>query len=221
VSKYLFKPLLVFFLATTILIGCSHAPAPPIPDNKVQTVGIATGAVAGAALGAFTGVASAPATAFLGGITGGAIGHYLAARDTLFTNLDRDHLQIVRVGEEYMIYLPSDVYFHSNSTHINESFYPALDNIATFIRMHETELIKIAGYTDNIGNKTRNVALSRQQAQNIMNYLSRQGLNARMMYSAGYGEQFPVATNQSEEGRAANRRVQITFRAVPKDSENI
>lgn len=219
--QYSLQKLILPLLLGLFLASCTHAPAPPIPDNEIQAAGIVVGAVTGATLGAFTGVVSAPAAAVLGGITGGAIGHYLAARDTLFTDLDRDHLQLVRIGEEYMIYLPSDVYFYNNSTHLNESFYPALNNIAKFINQHETELIKIAGYTDNIGNQTRNVALSRQQAQNIMNYLSRKGLNARMMYSTGYGDEFPVARNDYEEGRASNRRIQITFRAIPKDSENV
>lgn len=217
---YTFRSITIILLIATLLAACDRAPAPPIPDNKTQASGMAAGAAAGATIGAFSGVVTAPAGAAIGGIAGGAVGHFLATRDTLFSDLDRDHLQLVRIGEEYMIYLPSDVYFYNNSTHLNESFFPALDNIAKFINKHETELIKVAGYTDNIGNNTRNIALSRQQAQNVLNYLWRKGLNARMMYSAGYGSEFPVARNDYPDGRSANRRVQITFRAIPKDKEN-
>jgi outer membrane protein OmpA-like peptidoglycan-associated protein len=213
--------IMMFVFSTLFMSSCTNPPPPPVPNNTTQTTGIAAGTAAGAAIGAFSGVISAPAAAAVGGIAGGALGHYLAKRDTLYTSLDRDHLQIVKIGEEYMIYLPSDAYFYPNSSHINENFYPALDHVAAFIIQYETSLIKVSGYTDNIGNKTRNLALSRQQAQNIMNYLWRRGLNARMMYSTGYGHEFPIAQNQDEDGRAANRRVQITFRAIPTDKENL
>ena len=214
VNKYLLCVLLL------LVASCSSVPVPPIPSNETQIVGVATGAATGAILGTFSGVVSAPAGAIMGGIAGGAVGQYLAKHDNL-SELNRAHLQLVRVGEEYMIYLPSDAYFYNNSTHINERFYPALNNIAQFLQQYETTSIKVAGYTDNIGNKTRNLALSRQQAQNIMDYLWQQGLNGRLIYSVGYGDGFPVARNDDEQGRAANRRVQITFRAIPPDDTNV
>lgn len=127
---YTFRSITIILLIATLLAACDRAPAPPIPDNKTQASGMAAGAAAGATIGAFSGVVTAPAGAAIGGIAGGAVGHFLATRDTLFSDLDRDHLQLVRIGEEYMIYLPSDVYFYNNSTHLNESFFPALDNIA-------------------------------------------------------------------------------------------
>ena len=201
-----------------VLAGCTNAPAPPSPSNNQQATGMAIGIGAGAIAGAFSGIVAAPAGAVMGGITAGAIGHYLANRNTLLSELDRGHLQLVKVGQEYMFILPADSYFYSNSTHVNEAFYATLDDIATFLKDYETEQIKVAGYTDNIGNQTRNVALSRQQAQNIMHYLWGRGLNARTIYSIGYGEQFPVARNDYEDGRAANRRVQITFREIPANN---
>lgn len=210
--------LIVLLLLFSTVVGCVRKQPPPVPDNHKMAAGMIVGATAGAALGGFSGVVAAPAAAALGSIAGGAIGHYLATRDDLYSELDRAHLQIFKVGQEYMIVLPTDSYFFGNSSHVNEAFYPSLNRVAEFIKQHETESIKVAGYTDNHGNQIRNVALSRQQAQNILNYLWHKGLDARMIYSIGYGEQFPVANNDSLDGRLANRRVQITFRDIPKDS---
>lgn len=205
-----------FLLLASILAGCSRASAPPIPENNRMATGVAIGAAAGGTIASFSGVITAPAGAMIGGIAGGAIADYLAKRDDLFTDLDRGRMQIFKVGQEYMIVLPADAYFFQNSTHVNEAFYRSLDSVAEYIQKYETEVIKVAGYTDNVGNPTRNVALSRQQAQNILNYLWNKGLDTRMMYSIGYGEQFPVADNGSSDGRDANRRVQITFREIPQ-----
>ena len=198
------------------LISCTRPPAPPIPDNSKTVVGLASGMAIGAAVSPFTSV-SLPAAVVMGGIYSSVISKLLLNENTLLADLDRSHLQLFKVGQNYMFVLPATSYFYANSSHLNEAFYPSLDHIAEFLRNRETEVIKVAGFTDNVGDQTRNMALSRQQAQNIMNYLWHKGLDARMMYSVGYGEQFPIASNDYMEGRAANRRVQITFQLIPTE----
>lgn len=207
----------ILALFAVFIGGCSSPPAPPVPDNNQIVKTVAAGAVAGAAVGSFTGVITAPIGATIGGIIGASIGKAQENKEGVLGELDKDHIKIIKVGENFMFYLPSDAYFYPNSTHINEAFYSGLNDIAEFLSKNETEIIKVSGYTDNIGDKTRNLALSRQQAQNIANYLTRRGLDARIIYSTGYGEQFPVASNDYDEGRASNRRVQISFRIIPKE----
>lgn len=198
------------------LAACANPP-PAIPDNGKVATGIVIGAATGAVVGSMTSGVPVPIATAIGGITGGAIGMALRDRDPLLSELDRDHVQIVRIGEEIMIILPSDDYFYPKSTHMNENFYPALDRVAQYIRLYETTNIKVAGYTDAIGDELRNLALSRQQAQNIAKYLWNRGLDSRMIYSIGYGCQFPIANNDTPSGRSQNRRVQITFRYIPPD----
>lgn len=205
----------------TILAFCLTACAanrkasPPVPQSKVMAVSVASGAAAGAVVGSVaTGVPNA-LTAVMGGIVGGAVGLKLTEGSGLHEDLLRGNVQIIRIGEDIMIVLPAHNFFYANSSHINEAFYPVLDNVAEFINNYQAVTIKIAGYTDNTGDKLRNLALSRQQAQNISNYLTRHYLDGRFIYATGYGDAFPIATNDTLEGRYTNRRIQITFREIP------
>lgn len=217
------RPIGLCLLLVLLLLNACTTPARrvPIPDNNPVAVGVAAGAAGGAIVGSFGGL-SLPFAATLGGVIGGAIG--MAIADAEFTpilnELSRAHVQVVQIGEDIMILLPAAFYFYPDSTHINEAFYPGLNNVAAFIRQFPTTEIKVAGYTNSLGNPTRNLALSRQQAQNIADYLWRAGLDARMMYATGYGGEYPIASNEDEHGRLANGRVQITFRRLPPDTVN-
>jgi outer membrane protein OmpA-like peptidoglycan-associated protein len=217
------RPVGFCLLLVLLLLNACTAPARqvPIPDNSPVAVGVATGAVGGAVLGSFGGL-SLPFAATLGGVIGGAVGMAIADAELtpLLSQLSRHHVQVVQIGEDIMILLPAAFYFYPDSTHINEAFYPGLDNVAAFIRQFPTAEIKVAGYTHGLGNPARNLALSRQQAQNIAHYLWRAGLDTRMMYAIGYGSEYPIASNEDEHGRLANCRVQITFRRIPPDTIN-
>lgn len=215
-----FKKLLFIVAITLLISACGHRDPVPasIPDNSKMTDSIAAGMLGGATIGALSTGVGIPITAAMGGIIGGVVGQIITESDALLADLNREHLQIMRVGEDLMIVLPTDSYFYPNSSRLNEHFYSGLNHVADFIKLFETEVIKIAGYTDATGNNMRNLALSRQQAQNISHYLWDQGLDARMMYATGYGSAFPIANNYEHGGRAANRRVQISFRIIPKDS---
>lgn len=204
-----------------LLVACAGNKPPPIPDNKPVAVGMLVGAIGGAAIGSFGGV-SLPLGAAMGGIVGGAAGMAWSNKENapFLSDLMRAHIQVVAIGEDIMLLLPSDYFFYQNSAHINEAFYSSLDTIAGFIHQFETSEIKVAGYTDALGEPLRNLALSQQQAQNIADYIQRAGLDARMIYSIGYGDKYPIANNETEDGRSANRRVQITFRRIPPDTVN-
>jgi len=128
------------------------------------------------------------------------------------------HVGIYPVGEDMLIVLPSEFFFYPNSSHMNPGYRPVLDGVIKFINRYDVETIKVAGYTDAAGNKLRNKALSRQQAQNVARYLWRHNLNARYVYATGYGSEYPIANNVTPEGRLANRRVQITFRRLTPES---
>lgn len=205
-------------LFASLLSACASVyDPPPVPQNKQVATGVALGAVGGAVIGSLSSGVSIPLTTAMGGIIGGIAGTMLYKEDSLASDLARGRVQIIEIGEDMMLVLPSTYFFNKDSTHINEAFYPTLDDVAAFIRQYETETIKVAGYTDDQGSALRNLSLSRQQAQNIANYLWLQGLNARSMYSTGYGSQYPISSNKLAEGQEKNRRVQITFRRIPSD----
>lgn len=213
------------FAMTMILAfvaGCQTDHPPDGVGNSYGATGVLVGGATGAAVAALSSGISVPIAAVVGGITGGVVGAAMVGlqskHDMLLYRLNQDHVKIVRVGEDFMLVLPSDSYFYRDSTHLNEAMYPALRDVTTFINHFDIETIKVAGYTDNIGDNTRNLALSRQQAQNVAKELWRDGIKATMIYSIGYGENYPTARNDTQEGRMANRRIQITFRVLTPGS---
>lgn len=84
-----------------------------------------------------------------------------------------------------------------------------LKNIAEILKAYPSVEIKIGGYTDNVGNPADNMKLSGERAKSVMNELVAMGINAKRISAEGYGEQYPVASNDTEEGRAQNRRIAV------------
>lgn len=210
---------LLTIVIVALLAGCSSTNPPAGVKPSDVATGVLIGGAAGTAIGALAGgEVSIPVTAAMGGIVGGAVATAIdtnkTTKETVVTQLEKDHVQVIRIGEDYMLVLPSDVYFYPDSTHMNENMYPAYKDIVKFINHFDVETVKVAGYTDNIGNPTRNLALSRQQADYVAKELWRDGLGSTMVYSTGYGGTDPIATNDTDAGRAANRRIQITFRRL-------
>ncbi|MBY0377868.1 MAG: OmpA family protein [Gammaproteobacteria bacterium] len=118
---------------------------------------------------------------------------------------------IIHSGQESMLVLPADKFFFMDSSHLNGSYYGTLNAVSNYISLFDVEMVKVGGYSDNCGDPLRAVALSRQQAQNIASYLKNQGVKAPIIYAIGYGCTFPIADNSRADGRAMNRRIQITF----------
>ncbi|MBQ6465040.1 MAG: OmpA family protein [Oscillospiraceae bacterium] len=130
----------------------------------------------------------------------------------------------VNIGENGNIILSEDILFDFGSYEIKEDARPALDQLskvfADFLASDENaqyiDSIVISGHTDSTGSDSSNRELSTQRANSVLDYLlSAHGgrLNRYSSYfcSAGYGETRPVASNASEEGRAANRRIEISI----------
>ncbi len=84
-----------------------------------------------------------------------------------------------------------------------------LDNIAAILRAFPNVHVKVGGYTDNVGDKAANMKLSQDRATNVMNELVKLGIDAARLTAEGYGDQHPVASNDTEEGRAQNRRISL------------
>lgn len=100
------------------------------------------------------------------------------------------------------------VVFDTNSATIKFESYPRLDRIVEYMRHKETARIRIAGYTDNVGNARANQRLSEQRAESVRTYLVNQGIDAGRIEAVGYGDQNPLTTNDTEAGREQNRRIE-------------
>ncbi|MEM7609444.1 MAG: OmpA family protein, partial [Myxococcota bacterium] len=105
------------------------------------------------------------------------------------------------------------VYFRTNSDRILSRSNRLLNNVATVINNHpEIELIRVEGHTDDRGDDDYNLELSQRRAQAVVNYLVRRGrVDESRLRARGFGETNPIETNDSREGRAANRRVEFNL----------
>lgn len=84
-----------------------------------------------------------------------------------------------------------------------------LGNLSTILKAFPKVKIKLGGYTDNVGDPKANLKLSGDRASNVMAELVKSGIDASRLQSEGYGEQWPVGSNDTEEGRAKNRRISM------------
>ncbi|MDE1176433.1 MAG: OmpA family protein [Edaphobacter sp.] len=84
-----------------------------------------------------------------------------------------------------------------------------LNNIAEILKAYPKVNLKLGGYTDNTGDASANMALSAARAKNVMDALVAKGIDASRLESEGYGDQYPVGDNSTEEGRQANRRIAL------------
>ncbi len=213
-----FQWLKICMVVTLLLAGCSSSwrYAQPQPSDAVK--GAAIGTVGGAALGAVTGIGVVKG-AVIGGLSGGILGQYLENKKPLLQKIADNHVQIIAVGDGLTLLLPVDRFFAPDAPILNENYYSVLNQIAVLLRGLNKYVVKVSGHTDNTGWPQRNLALSRQQAQAVANYLWRQGIDASVLYATGYGDQRPIANNNTAQGRAMNRRIEITLRRITDDSE--
>jgi chemotaxis protein MotB len=120
-----------------------------------------------------------------------------------------DSGEVKETNRGYAIQVPDDVVFDKGSTGLKKDAEPVLKGIADAVRGFDVT-IAIEGHTDNIGNEAANWKLSLQRAISIADFfVYNQGLSPERLCVAGYGSMRPVATNETEGGRAKNRRVEI------------
>jgi len=102
--------------------------------------------------------------------------------------------------------------FETGKDVINESSYPVLDAIVTIMKINPAYNLDIEGHTDSQGDDDLNMRLSEKRANAVKNYLTEKGIDAARLQAKGYGETKPVADNETAEGRAENRRVELKIR---------
>ena len=117
-----------------------------------------------------------------------------------------------RQGDVIRLSLPGNVTFATDSDSIQPQFYGTLNQVAATLNQYNQTLIDIAGHTDSTGSATYNQNLSERRAQSVAGYLIGQGVVPGRIFTIGFGENQPVASNASAAGRQANRRVDIEIR---------
>jgi len=107
------------------------------------------------------------------------------------------------------VYTLDNVYFDSNQASLREASYTELNELVEYMERRKHIRVEIAGHTDNVGSKEANLELSRRRASRVKQYLVDQGIEAGRIEAKGYGEDRPVAGNNTEEGRQKNRRTEV------------
>ncbi|PCI20839.1 MAG: hypothetical protein COB62_04245 [Piscirickettsiaceae bacterium] len=197
-----------------VMVGCTTInPYTEQQQTSNAAKGAGMGAVAGAIIGAMRGDRkTALKGALLGAATGGGIGYYMDVQEAkLRQRLRGTGVSISRVGNDLILNMPGNVTFRTASSDINAGFYQVLDSVAIILNEYTDTTVTVVGHTDSVGDAAYNQGLSEQRAQSVANYLRSQSVASQRFSVMGYGEQHPVASNSTEQGRAQNRRVEITL----------
>lgn len=104
-----------------------------------------------------------------------------------------------------------DIFYTTNSADIDRASKLILDEFAAYLKAHPGMVVEIGGHTDDRGSDADNLALSMDRAFEVKGYLEAQGVEGRRVKAKGYGETLPVDSNETEEGRANNRRTEFTI----------
>jgi outer membrane protein OmpA-like peptidoglycan-associated protein len=195
------------------IYGCSEWSR----TKKGAVIGTATGAAVGAAIGKRTGNTAVGAIlgAAIGGAAGAYIGNYM---DKQAEEIERDleGAQVERVGEGIKITFDSGILFDVNKAALRSAAQANLGKLAVILNKYPDTDILIEGHTDSTGPEEYNLDLSQKRAQSVANHIASQQVDVTRFTIMGYGESQPIASNDTQEGRQENRRVELAIMANEK-----
>lgn len=153
----------------------------------------------------------------IGGIAGAGIGAYMdkQERDLRARTAGTD-VQVVRQGDDLILNIPSGINFAYNSATVEPQFQRTLDQVSQVLGQYDRTYIDIYGHTDSTGSDDYNQGLSERRADSVAAYLETRGVRGARIGTRGFGEIQPIASNDTEQGRAANRRVEIKIVPIPE-----
>lgn len=214
----------VLILSSSALTSCKAVQN----SNKTQrgaVIGAAGGAVLGAVLGNNLGKGGNGALgAVIGGVVGGVAGGLIGKKMDKQAREIQEQLpgaQVERVGEGIKLVLGENaVRFDFNKSSLTAAAKANLDKLVPVFKNYPDTNIKIYGYTDSKGADDYNLNLSEQRANAVKSYLASKGLVSSRFSILGMGEADPIDNNETESGRAGNRRVEFAILANDKMIED-
>ena len=207
-------------LAMTGVIGLTACADPNgsfgTEPNARRNAGAATGAILGGVLGATSGgderLTKAAAGAVIGGLLGGAIGTQLDRQaQELQRDLTTNGVSVVNNGTNLVVTMPQDVLFATDSAVVRADLQRDLQTLAGSLNRYPNTTVQVVGHTDNTGTASYNQNLSRQRANSVTQVLIGAGVPEYRLVPVGRGEDQPIASNLTPEGRANNRRVEFVI----------
>jgi outer membrane protein OmpA-like peptidoglycan-associated protein len=199
--------------ALLALAACQPAPFDPAdPNANARQGAIATG-MAGAVIGAATasdGLRGAIAGGIVGATAGGLLGRSLdnQARE-LAASIDTPGVNVTNTGNSIVVNMPQDLLFATGSAELQPGLVADLRDVGTSLVRYPDSRVEVIGHTDNTGSAAFNIDLSQRRASSVASVLIGSGVQSGRISIIGAGEDRPIASNLTPEGRAQNRRVEI------------
>ncbi len=203
--------------ALTALVGTSACTTDPETGQRrisKAAIGGIGGALGGYLLGDLVGGRRDRTEKILGagigGLAGAGIGAYMdkQERDLRARTAGTD-VQVIREGDNLVLNIPSGITFAYDSAAVQPQFQRTLDQVASTLSEYNQTYIDVYGHTDSTGSDTYNQGLSERRATAVADYLSGRGVQTARIGTRGYGKTQPIASNDTDAGRAANRRVEV------------
>lgn len=222
--KNTFKSIAIAALAVLTVTSFTSCEATKNANNKQKgaLIGAAGGAILGAVLGNNVGKGgNGELGAVIGGVVGGGAGVLIGNRmDKQAKEIENEipGAEVVRVDDGIVITFDekSGVYFDTAKSNINADSQVTLDKLANVLMEYPDTDVRVVGHTDSVGSDASNMALSEKRAKAVTAYFTNtKGLSPSRFTTNWYGEQTPVGDNNTAEGRAKNRRVNVII--VPNE----
>ena len=212
-------PLILAAAGTLFLTACVGVNPNAYPDDPNART--KNGAVIGGLLGAAAGAATAKdGNEFKGAILGGALGAGTGA--LVGADLDRQaaelrgslnsNISVTNTGDYLIVNMPQDLLFATDSAAVRPDLRSDLNTVAASLLRYPNSTIEVIGHTDNTGAAAYNQDLSQRRAVSVASILREGGVPGGRVAAFGRGEDQPVASNLTLDGRAQNRRVEIIIR---------
>lgn len=205
----------VIVLIALLVSGCGASKA-----VQGGAIGVAAGGVLGGVIGKVAGNTTLGAIigAAVGGTAGALIGHHMDKQAEEMQK-DIEGAKVERVGEGIKITFDSGILFAVNSSKLEAQAKTNIDKLAKILNKYPDTNIFVAGHTDNTGKLDLNMKLSEARAKSVVDYTTSLGVSSARFSMQGLGPNEPVATNDTPEGRQANRRVEVAVFANEKLKE--
>ncbi|WP_421809457.1 OmpA family protein [Flagellimonas sp.] len=202
-------------LALSLILSC-NAVKNANNTQKGAAIGAGGGAVIGGIIGNNVGKGNTALGAIIGAVVGGAAGGYIGNRmDRQAERIEEEipGAEVKRVGEGINVTFSGEngVYFDTNKSDIKGASATTLDKLAGIFKEYPKSNILVEGHTDSAGSDAYNMTLSQQRAQSVTNYLMSKGISSGRFTTKWYGETQPIESNETAEGRAQNRRVELAI----------
>ncbi|MCP9200421.1 OmpA family protein [Gramella sp. GC03-9] len=213
--KIRLNKMMAIVLAAGMLVSCE---ATKNANNKQKgaVIGASSGAVIGGVIGNNTGDGNTALGAIIGGVVGGTAGAIIGNKmDKQAKEIEQEipGAEVERVGEGINVTFDesSGVYFDTEKYNINDKSRQTLNKLADIFKEYPQTNILVEGHTDNTGSDSYNLTLSKNRAQAVTGYLVDSGVDRGRFTTKWYGESQPKYDNNTAEGRAKNRRVEIAI----------